>query len=119
MKTWREMIIEAKQGITLLQPQDVKEKLENRENFTLIDCRESDEFQTGHLSGAVFIPRGVLEMTAEQRVRDKDKAIVVYCAGGGRSAMAAQSLKQMGYSDVASMEGGFGGWQQFGFPVEK
>lgn len=119
MKTWREMMMAAKGEITLLQPADVKGKLDRQEDFILIDCRESEEFQGGRLPKAVFIPRGVLEMTVERQFRDRDKPIILYCAGGGRSAMAAQSLKQMGYSDVASMEGGFGGWKQLGFPVEK
>jgi len=119
MKTWREMMMAAKQEITLLQAADVKGKLDREEDLILIDCREAEEYQGGRLPGAVLIPRGVLEMTVEQRFRDRDKPIVVYCAGGGRSAMAAQSLKQMGYSQVASMEGGFGAWKQFGLPVEK
>lgn len=119
MTTWREMMIAAKKEITLLQAEDVKTKLDQAEDFILIDCRESDEFQIGRLPKAVLIPRGVLEMTAERNFRDQEKPIILYCAGGGRSAMAAQSLKKMGYQDVSSMEGGFGAWQQFGFPVEK
>ena len=119
MKTWREMITAAKREIALLQPKEVKEKLDRGEDFILIDCREPDEFQHGRLPKAVFIPRGVLEMTAEQNFKDPDKPIVVYCAGGGRSALAAQSLKAMGYSDVASMEGGFGEWTQSGFPIAR
>jgi len=119
MKTWREMMMEAKKEITLLQAADVKGKLDRGEEMVLIDCREAEEYQGGRIPGAVLIPRGVIEMTMEQRGQDRGKPIVVYCAGGGRSAMAAHALKQMGYRHVASMEGGFGSWRQFGLPIEK
>lgn len=119
MKTWKDMMAEAKKEIFLLEANEVKEKLEGAEPFVLIDCREAEEVQGGFIGTSVFIPRGVLEMTVERHFTDREKPIVVYCAGGGRSALAAQVLKQMGYSNVASMEGGFGAWRQLGFPVEK
>jgi len=119
MKMWKDMVSEAKKEITLLQVQDVKEKLDRGEEFILVDVRESGEVQQGRIQKSIAIPRGVLEMTMEQQFRDHVKPIVLYCAGGGRSALAAQALKAMGYEDVASMEGGFGGWKQSGLPIEK
>ena len=119
MKSWKEMMTEAKKEIMLLEALHVKTKIDNKEDFVLIDCREAEELQEGRIVQSVFIPRGVLEMTVERHFADRDKSIVIYCAGGGRSALAAQSLKNMGYTAVASMEGGFGGWRQAGFPIEK
>ncbi len=119
MKRWKEMMAEAKQEILLLEVADLKTKIDQKEDFVLIDCREAEELQDGHIAESVFIPRGVLEMTVERHFSDQDKNIVIYCAGGGRSALAAQSLKNMGYTAVASMEGGFGAWRKAGFPIEK
>ncbi len=119
MKTWQEMMAEAKKEITLLFVEDVKKKLLQEDDFILIDCREAEETMKGTISKSVLIPRGVLEMTVERHFTDRDKPIVIYCAGGGRSALAAQALKKMGYTDVASMEGGFSHWEKSGFPVEK
>jgi len=118
MKTWRELVHEAKQEIGLLQVGEVKEKMDQQDNFLLIDVRELEEHQKGRIPEAALIPRGVLEMTIEQRVQDKTKLIILHCAGGGRSAVAAQSLKKMGYENVASMEGGFGEWIRAGYPIE-
>lgn len=117
MKTWKDLVLEAKQEITLLHANDVKEKLDQGDEFILIDVREQEEAQRGRIDKSVLIPRGVLEMTVQQNIKDPLKPLVLYCAGGGRSAVAAQSLKKMGYGDVASMEGGFEGWKQSGLPV--
>ncbi|MFQ5779452.1 MAG: rhodanese-like domain-containing protein [Nitrospiria bacterium] len=119
MKMWKDMVSEAKREISLLQVKDVKEKLDRGEEFILVDVRESEEVQQGRIQKSISIPRGVLEMTMEQQLKDRVKPIVLYCAGGGRSALAAHALKIMGYENVASMEGGFGGWKQSGLPVEK
>lgn len=119
MKMWRDLVAEAKREISLLQIKDVKEKLDQGEELTLIDVREPDEQQKGRLPKSVPIPRGILEMTMERHFKDPAKPIVLYCAGGGRSAVAAQALKKMGYENVASMEGGFDGWAQAGLPIEK
>jgi len=118
MMSWNEMMKSAKQEITLLQVGDVKDKLGSDDDFALIDCREKDEVDKGRIPKSIFIPRGVLEMTVERHFPDRDKAIILYCAGGGRSAMAAHTLKQMGYNNVSSMEGGFGAWRQLELPVE-
>ncbi len=119
MKTWKDLVDEAKQEVALLQINDVKEKLERGDEFILIDVREQEEAQQGRIEKSIFIPRGVLEMTVQQNFKDPLRPIVLYCAGGGRSAVAAQALKNMGYENVSSMEGGFGGWKRSGLPVER
>ncbi len=118
MKTWKTLVAEARQEVALLQVRDVKEKLDAGETFILVDVREPDEHQKGRIPGSANVPRGVLEMTVEDNVKDPDALIVLHCAGGGRSAVAAQALKQMGYRNVASMEGGYRAWMQSGYPVE-
>lgn len=86
--------------------------------FLLIDIREDREWQQGHATGAVHIGRGVLERDIEQVMPDRDTKIVLYCGGGYRSALAADSLQKMGYSNVFSMAGGWRGWVEAGFPRE-
>jgi rhodanese-related sulfurtransferase len=82
-----------------------------------LDVREQNEWNLGRLPRATFIPRGVLETTIEQRV-PRDTKVVVYCAGGNRSALAADTMQQMGYHDVASMAGGFRAWADAGGEIE-
>jgi molybdopterin/thiamine biosynthesis adenylyltransferase/rhodanese-related sulfurtransferase len=84
----------------------------------LLDVREADEWSQGHVPGALFIPRGYLELQVEEKVKDKDQEVVVYCAGGTRSALGAKSLQELGYTRVASMQGGFTKWKESGFPIE-
>src|SRR6476646_5643162 len=81
-----------------------------------IDVREQDEVEQGVIPGATAIPRGFLEAKIEDAVRDRDEPVVVYCAGGARSAFAAKSLQELGYTDVVSMSGGFGAWKTAGLP---
>ena len=85
-----------------------------RDEALFLDVREADEYAQGAVPGAMHLPRGFLELQVEGRVPDKDRKIVVYCAGGTRSALAAQALGQLGYSDVASMAGGFNKWKDEG-----
>jgi rhodanese-related sulfurtransferase len=91
--------------------------LERGAPVVYIDVREPNEWNLGHLPNAIHIPRGQLESNIEARV-DRDEPIVLYCARGNRSALAADTLQQMGYTDVASMADGFGGWIDVGGPVE-
>ncbi len=84
---------------------------------TFLDCREPNEANLGRIPGAVFIPRGQLETTIEARI-PRDQHVVIYCASGNRSALAAVTLAEMGYASCASMAGGFKGWAQAGHPVE-
>lgn len=85
----------------------------------LVDTREPAEWDAGRIPGAVPVPRGILEGKIEQLAPDLDQPIVLYCGSGGRSALAAESLVRMGYRNVVSLAGGFGAWQEAGFPVQR
>jgi molybdopterin/thiamine biosynthesis adenylyltransferase/rhodanese-related sulfurtransferase len=83
-----------------------------------VDVREKNEWDEGHIPGAVHVPRGYLELRIENTVPDKSRPIVLYCAGGTRSVLAARTLQDMGYTNVRSMSGGFGGWKDAGLPFD-
>lgn len=88
----------------------------DNQEIVLVDVREKHEWSEGHIPGAVHVPRGYLELQVEEAVPDKDKTVVLYCAGGVRSLMAGATLQQMGYKNVISMAGGFGAWKGNGYP---
>jgi molybdopterin/thiamine biosynthesis adenylyltransferase/rhodanese-related sulfurtransferase len=111
MAGFRELLNAAKQRIREIDPAAAEERLGEA---TFLDVREQDEHEQGTIPGAVFIPRGHLEAQVENRLTDKDRPVVVYCAGGVRSAFAAETLQQLGYTDVVSMAGGFGRWKNEG-----
>jgi len=113
MATFRELLQSTKARIREVSPAEAEETLGAA---TFIDCRELDEWEQGAIPGAVFIPRGFLELKVENLVPDRSAPVVIYCAGGARSAFAAQALEQMGYADVVSMAGGFGRWKDEGRP---
>jgi molybdopterin/thiamine biosynthesis adenylyltransferase/rhodanese-related sulfurtransferase len=117
-KTYSDLLQEVKSSIRTLTLEELKRRLEARERFTLVDVREKDEVRAGFIPGAISIPRGFLEMQAEQRLPDKSAKIVVYCAGGIRSAFAAKALAELGYTDVESANPGFVRWKDVGYPVE-
>jgi rhodanese-related sulfurtransferase len=108
-KTATDLIDEAKQRITQITPQDVQAMQADGKEALYIDVREPNEWNLGRIPQAMHIPRGILESSIESRV-PRDRKIVLYCASGNRSALAADTLQQMGYADVASMSGGFKGW---------
>lgn len=108
----------AKSQITEISAQELKRRLDAGEDLTVVDVREREEFVQGHLPEAVFIPRGYLELQIEQHQPDRDEPVVVYCAGGVRSALAARNLKEMGYQNVISLVGGFNGWKNAGLPFK-
>jgi adenylyltransferase/sulfurtransferase len=105
----------AKSEIEEISVHDLKNWIDEGEEIKVIDIRERDEFVQGHLPNATFIPRGFLELQIEQHQSDRSKPVVVYCAGGVRSALAARNLKEMGYERVISLIGGFNGWKNAGF----
>ena len=117
MKTAADLIAEAKQRIVEITPQEVQALRRDGAAFALVDVREGNEWQMGRIPGATFIPRGVLESTIEPRVA-RETPVVLYCASGNRSALAADALQQMGYQDVRSMRGGIKGWVDAGGEVE-
>lgn len=111
----RDQLVQLAKGeIEEINVHDLKDWLEDDE-VTLVDIRERDEFVQGHLPDATFIPRGFLELQIEQTQLDRSKPVVLYCAGGVRSALAARNLKEMGYERVISLIGGFNGWKNAGF----
>jgi molybdopterin/thiamine biosynthesis adenylyltransferase/rhodanese-related sulfurtransferase len=116
--TFRELLSNVKKEIREVSVNDVKRLMDQRAPMKLIDVRESDEFSSGKLPGAVSIPRGYLELRIEEKAQ-RDEPIVLYCAGGTRSALAAKTLREMGYQNVTSMAGGFNRWSDAAFPVEK
>jgi sulfur-carrier protein adenylyltransferase/sulfurtransferase len=118
-KTYSDLMSEVRSTVRTLPLDDVKKKLENGNNFTLVDVREKDEFRAGYIPGATHIPRGFLEMQAEQKLPDKAKEIIVYCAGGTRSAFAAKTLAELGYTNVWSANPGFVRWKDLKYPVEQ
>src|SRR3954468_15935858 len=85
----------------------------------LIDVREGEEFNDGYIPGATWIPRGKLELRIEDAVPNRDEDVVLYCAGGNRSALAAKALKELGYNRVSSLAGGYGAWKKAGLPTKK
>lgn len=112
------IVEQARQQVKELSVQQVREKLEKKENFRLLDVREGEEYARGHLPRAESLCKGILERDIEKLVPDSATPIVLYCGGGFRSALAAESLQKMGYTNVASMWGGWSGWKESGFPTE-
>ena len=119
MKTYSDLLQEVKSQIKLVTLDEMKRRLDKREEYTLVDVREKDETRQGFIPGAVFLPRGFLEMQAEQKLPDKNAKLIVYCAGGTRSAFAAKVLQDMGYTQVESANPGFVRWKDTGYPVDK
>lgn len=91
---------------------------EQAQGAVLIDVRETEEFNQGHAQGAIHLSKGLIELHIEQAVPDPSTPVICYCGGGSRSALAADNLQKMGYTNAASMAGGFKGWRQDGLPTE-
>lgn len=108
----------AKREIEEITPNQLQERLKAGEDLTVVDIRERDEWVQGHIPDARFIPRGFLELQIEQHQPDREIPVVLYCAGGVRSALAARNLKEMGYEKVISMIGGFNGWKNASLPFK-
>ncbi len=104
----------AKSEITEMTAQQLQQRREQGEDLTVIDIRERDEWAQGHIPNSTFIPRGHLELQVEQHQSDREAPVVLYCAGGVRSALAARNLKDMGYENPISLIGGFNGWKNAG-----
>ena len=117
------IVDDAKQRVRETNVDAVKSRLDRRmdgkDKFVLVDVREDREFDAGHLPGAVHMGRGVIERDIEGKYPDLGTELVLYCGGGFRSALAADNLQKMGYTNVISMDGGFRGWREKGFALEK
>ena len=113
------IVDDAKTRIRQLTVPDVKKKLDAKQRFHLVDVREESEFAADHLPGARHLGKGILERDVEAAIPDHAAEIVLYCGGGFRSALAADNLQKMGYTNVWSMDGGIRGWREAGLPLEK
>lgn len=116
-KSGQDLIAEAKTRIRELSPREVQEMRQSGRNVVYLDVREPQEWNLGHMPGAMHIPRGTLETTVEQMI-PRDQEVVIYCARANRSALAADTLQQMGYERVSSMAGGWREWVMSGGDVE-
>ena len=112
------LVTEARKKVRECSVAEVKARLESGERFHFIDVREDGEFAVDHAAGARHIGRGVLERDIETLIPDKDDEIVLYCGGGFRSALAAETLGRMGYRRILSMDGGIRAWREAGYPLE-
>jgi rhodanese-related sulfurtransferase len=113
------IVDEARGRIQELNVDQVKQKLDRKERFHLIDVREESEWNRDHIAGASYLGKGVIERDIEQQIPDKEAQIVLYCGGGFRSALAADNLHKMGYTNVFSMDGGIRGWREKGYPLSR
>ena len=111
------LVREAKKHIKEEEIPAVKKRLDSPEKPIMVDVREDSEWARGHVPGAIHLGRGVIERDIERTIPDKTTQIVLYCGGGFRSALAADNLRKMGYSNVISMDGGWRGWTEAGLPI--
>ncbi len=127
-KTLADFVRSALMEIDEIAPEDARKLLdaEDRGGFHFVDVREADEFTDGHIPGALNYPRGFLEVRADKRHRKRDpwledrrRKLILYCGGGNRSALATQTLQQMGFERIRSLREGWSGWDDRGYPVEK
>lgn len=118
-KTFPDLVADAKTRIREVTVDDVKGMQQKGVDAQYVDIREESEWTAGHMPGAVHLGRGVLEVKVNQVFPDKDAPLVLYCGGGNRSALSADVLQVMGYTNVASMAGGWRAWASSGGPVEK
>jgi rhodanese-related sulfurtransferase len=113
------LVQDAKKNVKETNVADVKRRSDAGEKFLLVDVREDNEWANGHLPGAVHLGKGIIERDIVQRVPDSNAKIILYCGGGLRSALAAENLQKMGYTNVESMDGGWRGWVEAGLPTAK
>ncbi len=117
--TYTDLIADIRKSIAVISLEEIKRRLDTRTPMVLVDVREKEEFRDGYIPGAISVPRGFLEMQIEGKVTDKNAPVVLYCAGGTRSALAAKTLTDLGYTHVESANPGFVRWKDLGFPMEK
>jgi rhodanese-related sulfurtransferase len=116
---FQKLVNEAKSRVRELSVDDVKAKLDRGEKFHVVDVREESEWAKDHLPNAEYLGKGVIERDVERAIPDTGAPIVLYCGGGFRSALAAENLQRMGYTNVFSMDGGITGWRERGYPLTR
>jgi rhodanese-related sulfurtransferase len=112
---FQKLVQDAKTRIAEISPEDTVRELEK--GAMLIDVREEEEWENSHIPGAIHLGRGVIELEIEEQVPALDTPIICHCGGGGRSALVAESLQKMGYTNVKSLAGGFKAWREANLPV--
>ena len=112
------LVADAKKNITEIRPTDAATKMQSGDTV-IVDVREKDEWDEERIPDAIHLSRGTIELEIEEKVPDPNTTIICHCGGGGRSALAAESLQKMGYKNVRSMAGGFKAWKAAGLPAEK
>ena len=115
---FEKLVAEAKKHVTETSPADAAAKLNSGE-AVIVDVRDKDEWDEGHIPGAMHMSRGTIELDIEEKFPDANALIICHCGGGGRSALATESLQKMGYKNARSMAGGFKAWKTAGLPVTK
>lgn len=113
------LVTEAKKRINEISPQILKSKIDNNEKLIIIDVRETDEWETGKIPNAIHLSKGIIERDIEKIITDNQSNIVVYCSGGYRCALVANSLQKMGYTNVLSLDTGLQGWLEAGYSLVK
>jgi rhodanese-related sulfurtransferase len=113
------LVNETKSRVKETNVADVQRRIDAGEKFVLVDVREDNEWAQGHVPGAVHLGKGIIERDIEARVPDTGAKVVLYCGGGFRSALVADNLQKMGYTNVESMDGGWRGWLEAGLPTTK
>ncbi len=113
------LVNEAKKKIKETNVSDAKRRMDAGEKLVLVDVREDNEWARGHIAGAVHLSKGVIERDIEQQCPDTNAKLILYCGGGFRSALVAENLQKMGYTNVESMDGGWRGWLEAGLPTAK
>lgn len=116
---FQKLVNDAKSRIKECTTDDVMDRMESGKKFVLVDVREESEFAAGHIKGAIHLGKGIIERDIEKTVPDHDAEIILYCGGGFRSALAADALTQMGYTNVISMDGGWRTWSTNGYPTDR
>jgi rhodanese-related sulfurtransferase len=117
-KTPTDLVNEAKEKVCEISVADAKAKIDSGAPLFILDVREPDEFDKGHIPKAINIPRGLLEFKIASAIPDKEAHIIAYCKTGGRSCLACNTLQELGYKHVESVEGGWQAWLKAGYPVE-
>ena len=117
-KGFKDFVVEAKKKITEISPTDAAAKAKSSD-AVIVDVRDPDEFGDNHIPDAINLSRGTIEFEVEEKFPDRNTEIICHCGGGGRSALAAESLQKMGYKNVRSMDGGFRAWKVAGLPTTK
>jgi molybdopterin/thiamine biosynthesis adenylyltransferase/rhodanese-related sulfurtransferase len=118
-QVYNDLLKKTKEQIRETKPVEAAEFVKQNRRARLLDVREKNEWDDGYVPGATLIPRGFLESRVEEAIPDKDTPVLIYCAGGVRSAFAAKTLQEMGYTDVVSVAGGYGAWKNAGLPTAK